>query len=87
MANLGSEVSKIISAKEKKDMVMLNLAVSKANSIITELKEIPETRNNAEIDILAKVIEDLTTKTPMYNVSAKHLKSYFLPFSIRLMSV
>lgn len=87
MANLGSEVSKIISAKQKKDYTMLNFAVLKANSIITELKEIPETRDNAEIDILEKVINDLTSETPMYNVSILHLKSYFLPFSTRLMQI
>ena len=85
MANLGSEVSKIISAKEKNDGEMLDLARAKATLILSELKQLPDTKNNTEIDILAKVIADLTKKVSAFHISSKNLKAYFLPFTLRLM--
>ena len=85
IANLGSEVTKIFSAKEKGDLIMLDLAISKARFIISNLKKSPETRSNGEIDLLADVIEDLTQKKSKYQISPKNLKSYFLPFTMRLM--
>lgn len=87
MANLGSEVSKIISAKEKNDIIMLDLASTKAKSILTELAQKPETKNNQEISILKDIVFDLMNKVSVYSISPKHLKSYFLPFTMRLMRV
>ncbi len=87
MANLGSEVSKIISAKEKNNAVMLDLATQKTTSIISELKEKSGINHNKEIDILSDVINDLTQEKSKYQISAKNLKSYFLPFAIRLMQI
>ena len=75
MANLGSEVSKIISAKEK------------AKSIIAKLKILPETKGNTEINILNDVILDLCENYQKYQISSQNIKSYFNPFIIRLMQV
>ena len=87
MANLGSEVSQIFSAKEKNNTNLLASAMTRAKGIILELKNLPDTKNNEEIDILADVINDLGETNPKYQISPEHLKSYFYPFAIRLMSV
>ena len=85
MANLSSEVSRIFSAKENGDLKILQMAMAKAKSIISELKKLPDTKNNREIDILADVIDDLGQKNQKYQVSQEYLKSYFYPFAMRLM--
>ena len=87
MANLGSEVSKIFSAKADSDLEMLEMSTTKAKSIISELRQLPDIKNNAEIDILADVINDLGKTNPKYQISPENLKSYFTPFALRLMSV
>ena len=87
MANLGSEVSRIFSAKESGDLKILQMAMAKAKSIISELKKLPDTKNNKEIDILVDVINDLGQKNQKYQVSQEYLKSYFYPFAVRLMQM
>ena len=85
MANLGSEVTGIFSAKEKGDSLMLNMAIGRAKSILKKLKSLPDTKNNKEIDILADVIDDLGQITPKYQIVPEHLKSYFYPFAMKVM--
>ena len=87
MANLGSEFSKIFYAKENNDAEMLEMAMLKAKSIISELKTLPETKNNAEIDMLTDIIDDISQNGRKYDISPEHLKSYFIPFAMRLMQV
>ena len=84
IANLGSEVAKILKAKAENDWVVLSLAKKRATCIISELKNFPETKNNIEIDILKDVIFDLTEKKQKYKISPQNLKSYFYPFAMRL---
>ena len=85
MANLGAEVNKIISAKEKKDFEMLRLAIGKAQSIIDQFQTLPETKHNKEISILSDVIGELGQESSKYSISTEHLKSYFYPFIFRHM--
>ena len=87
MANLGSEVNKMISAKEKNDPEMLTSAINKARPIFSDLKMIPEMKKNKEIDILFDVIDDLGQKSSKYKISSQHLKSYFYPFATRLLGI
>ena len=47
------------------------------------MKNLPDTKNNKEIDILADVINDLGETDPKYQISPEHLKSYFTPFALR----
>ena len=84
MANLGSEVSRIFSAKENGDIGIFDMAMKKAKSILVELKNLPDTKNNTEIDILADVINDLGQDKQKYEISREHLKSYFYPFASRI---
>lgn len=86
MANLGSEVSKIFSAKEKGNKNLFEGAMNRAKIIISKLKELPDTKNNKEIDILKDVILDLENIDQKYQISAEQLKSYFYPFILELMN-
>ena len=85
MANLGSEVSRIFSAKEKNNPNLLVSAITRARAILSELKTLPDIKNNKEIDILADVIDDLGQVTPKYQIIPEHLKSYFYPFAMKVM--
>ena len=86
MANLGSEVAKIFSAREKVNLNMLEMATQKANEIISELKHLPETKDNKEIDILRDIILDIVKENHQYDIRAEHLRSYFYPFALRIMN-
>ncbi len=87
MANLGSEVSQIFSAKEMGNDSLALGAMNRAKLIFLELKDLPETANNAEITILADVIDDIGQVEKKYDVSKEELQSYFYPFAMRLLSV
>ncbi|KKR45988.1 MAG: hypothetical protein A3G47_00535 [Candidatus Zambryskibacteria bacterium RIFCSPLOWO2_12_FULL_39_45] len=87
MANLGSEVSQIFSAKAKGNTNLFSSAMERAKAILLELKNLPDTKNNAEINILADVIDDIGQDSNKYEVSTEDMQSYFLPFAMRLMQV
>ena len=86
MANLGAEVSRIISSKEKNEPALAEEALARANKIISQIKELPDMKTRLdEINMLSKVIENITDPKPTLSVSVKHIKSYFVPFSLRLL--
>ena len=87
MANLGAEVSRIISFKERRENTLAKEALLKTNKIIAEIKALPDMKTRIkEIDALSNVIEDILQDKPTLNVSTQHIKSYFVPFSLRLMA-
>lgn len=87
MANLGAEVSRIISFKERHENALAKEALLKANKIINEIKALPDMKTRLkEIDALSSVIKNILQNKPTLNVSIKHIKSYFAPFSSRLMT-
>jgi hypothetical protein len=88
MANLGSEVSRIFNAKEKSDNVMLENALKKAKEIISHIMQFPEMKSRIiELESISLVISDISSEDPQMHISPEHLKSYFLPFAMRLMQV
>ena len=87
MANLGSEVSKIISAKNRNDVTLLSVYLEQAEKILKEILSMPDMDSRKiEIDILKKVIEDISKPQPSMNISPINITSYFNPFIIRLMT-
>lgn len=88
MANLGSEVQKIISAKNRNDAILLKTYLTQAEKILKEIMAMPDMKSReAEIKILSDVIEDISEAKPKFNISAVNINSYFTPFVMRLMSV
>ena len=87
MANLGAEVSRIISFKERHEKALAEEALLNANKIIDEIKALPDMKTRLqEVEALSNVIENLLKSEPTLNIPAKHIKSYFAPFSLRLMA-
>ncbi len=87
MANLGSEVSKIISAKNRNDTELLNTYLIQAEKILAEIIMMPDMKDRLpEMRILSDVIKDISKQKPILNISSVNITSYFMPFVIRLMS-
>ena len=87
MANLGAEVSRIISLKEKNELGLAKEALARANKIISQIKELPDMQTRlGEIDTLSEVIENIIKPNPSLDIPKKHIMSYFIPFSLRLMA-
>lgn len=87
MANLGAEVSRILSLKEKHEYTLANDALNRARKIIQEIKAQSDMRSRIkELDVLSVVIENILNSESTVKVSPKNIKSYFVPFSLRLMA-
>jgi len=87
MANLGAEVSRIILFTEKHENALAKEAFARANKILMEIKALPDMKTRLqEIDALSKVIENILDSKVGVHIPAKHIKSYFLPFSSRLLA-
>lgn len=87
MANLGAEVSRIISAKERGDTVMMQGAFERAKSMLNEIKGLPDIQPRiVEIEMLSEAISSLAYPVSGLHIAPRDIKSYFTPFTLRLMS-
>lgn len=85
MANLGSEVSRALSAYQKKDFKNMRDSIMRAKGIIIKIEEFPEMEGRTgELKILESIIDDLSVKK--LEVNKDHLVNYFIPFAMRLMN-
>lgn len=84
MANLGSEMTRLISARDRGDQAAMvasaERCLSLANQAI-EAETIPAHRN--EIAILKGVIADVLAGNPQYTVTQSAATAYFYPFALR----
>ena len=87
MANLGSEISRILEWKEKGDEENTLQCVERARSILSEINGRPEMLSRAqEINILGRIVDDALVDKSAYDIRAEDLKSYFYPFALRVLS-
>lgn len=87
MANLGAEVSRIISAKDHNNEVQIRDCFERALKILKQIITLPDMRTRlVEMNTLSELIQDMTTPNPIFHVSRKNISSYFTPFAIRAMS-
>ena len=85
MANLGSEVARLLSALEKDDKELSEGARNRSERIIEEIKLSLKTESSKkEVQVLADVIKDFCQPKRQYSVSPISLKQYFLPFALRV---
>lgn len=81
MANLGAEVSRLLAARERNDETSAKASLDRAESILNELTTLPDMHGRSEeLVILRKTLTGKTV-TPLY------LKSYFIPFALRVMAI
>ena len=86
MANLGAEVSRLISSKKKGDIILARAAQERAQRIIEDVKMSSDMRErHGEIDMLADVLSDFGKEQRQYSVNAEELENYFRPFALRLL--
>jgi len=88
MANLGAEVSRIISARERGDEALVQGALERAKQILLEVRTLSDMQPRIEeIETLSKAIGSLTDSSLGLHISPQNIKSYFTPFALRAMSV
>ena len=88
MANLGSEVTKIISAKNRNDQILLTEYSAHADKILKEILSLPDMKEREiEIKTLAEVITDISKAKSSLEISSVNIISYFTPFVMRLIKV
>ena len=86
IANLGAEVSRIISFKEKNDASHVEESMARALHMIETIRKLPDMKSRLEeISLLRQAIVDVTRAVPTLRISPKHLMSYFQPFALRLL--
>lgn len=86
MANLGAEVSRIISFTDKNERMRIEDALRRAERIIVEIKQFPEMQKRTqEINALSQAIADIASSAPTLAIDPEHLESYFHPFATRLL--
>ena len=85
MANLGAEVSRIISAQERHDIGTASIALARAKNILGEITLLPDMKSRKEeLSALSEALHSLA-ENGSHAISPAHLKSYFMPFALRLM--
>ena len=86
MANLGAEVSRALSSREKGDKEGTKSAIARSLSIIEKVLSFDEMKpRTPEINILKNVLENITNAN-FSPREAENLKRYFYPFASRLMA-
>lgn len=86
MANVGAEVSRMISARKSRDADLLKGALERALAIIVQIKAKPDMKaREYEIDTLEYVLRDAAMPHPQFTISDKNLQSYFIPFTTGLL--
>lgn len=79
VANLGSEVQRMLSWKEKGDREAMQNAHQRVMVIIDKIKSFENKSANAEMDILQKTIEENT-------LNRNQISSYFNHFALRVVN-
>lgn len=86
MANLGAEVSRVISAKERGDNALMQGALERADLMLDEIKKSPDMQPRvSEIEMLSQAIHSLVHPVSELNIASRNIKSYFMPFAMRMM--
>lgn len=86
VANLGSEVSRVLLEYQKEDFGKMQNSIIRVNDIIRKIEEFPEMKGRTgELEILKSIIEDLNKRK--FEINKAQLINYFTPFAIRQMSI
>lgn len=86
MANLGSEVSRVLLEYKNKDFEKMRHSISRAKNIIEKIEELPEMKKRTgELEILKSILNDLNQKK--LEINSEHLINYFTPFAMRFISM
>ena len=88
MANLGSEMSQIFSFAERGRLDLALGPAERARKIIEEIKSHKDIKGREqEVEILAKIIENILENKKDYNLNQGDMDEYFTPYALRLMTI
>ncbi len=88
LANLSSEVARLIAAIEKGDEELSAGALKRTRTVFSALLAMPlRSPAQKEIEMLREVIEDLPKAPRRFSVSAELLESYFSPFIHKVLAL
>ncbi|MEK7193037.1 MAG: hypothetical protein AAB682_02770 [Patescibacteria group bacterium] len=84
MANLGTEVFRILTAEKQGDQEAVLAANSRAQNILDALKENLEMYSReGELTLLSTALSDYISDNKKLAIKGTSLRAYFLPFMIR----
>lgn len=87
VANLGSEVARLLRAKEERDAERMRGAYERACKIVEELKMCTDSGGQSESAILQAILGDLMRSNPTLSIRSETLNTYFLPFARKVLGV
>ena len=86
MANLGSEISRLLDWKEKGEKALAKKSLTHSLRILDQIGRFPEMQRRAgELLQLRAVIEDIVSDVHKYSVTRDDIQDYFFPFALRTM--
>ena len=88
LANLGSEVSRLLFAHHAGDSIEAERSHKRALRIFEALESSPISEaGRGEVRILREVVEDALRDRPVFVIKEETLKSYFVPFARRVLPI
>ncbi len=84
VANLGSEVHRLLNWKEKGDKTAMKNAYQRSLEIIQTIKSFNNASANAEMDILRDCLKDYVSENSEQLIDRNQISSYFNPFALRI---
>lgn len=86
MANLGSEISRAFSYKEKGQLDLSSKSFDRATHIINKMIVLPEAeKRQVEIKIISDLVNELKNESKSFYFTKKEdIKNYFIPFAQRI---
>ena len=87
MANLGSEVTRLLYARAEHNERRARGAHTRACAILTEIRALPDAEHaEGEFIILQEVLDDLIREVPNLRIQPESLRQYFTPFALRALA-
>lgn len=86
VANLGSEIQRVLEWKEKDDKKSMQNAYKRALSIIDTIKNFGNRNANLEMGILQETINNMIANDDRCKVNRDQISAYFNPFALRMLN-
>ncbi len=86
MANLGSEFTRMLSARARNDERELHESAKRALAIADAALALQGPHGREEVLLLKKIINDIPNRDTAYSLTKKEVESYFRPFAMKEMT-
>lgn len=86
VANLGSEVQRIFSWKEKGDKEAMENAYQRAITIVDTIEKFNNASANKEMSIFKSILNSVVSGSLEFNLDRDQVSAYFNPFALRVIN-